>query len=274
MASLDFKLDEDFLFILNFARNSMHLFQNRPVDRALIESWFEKLCLEVYRGIDAKRLRNLYLVKLVTCIQSGALLEPFLAKPSAEPLDPLPPEIVPSNMDEPPWLKEFEAAAANMTPGTAKDFCSYICSRQLENGRGVCLYLAVSVADEGEKPKWFEMGSGRPLLLSEFDKEIEEAYQKMIESTLGAAADSEPEQFIDFAEDLILAIHEEQVGLVGPEENIHLERLITDFKEHITGKPMARDLLRYSPAKRRAFLLGYLEKKLQMQVDEIKLYLH
>ncbi|XP_058820900.1 uncharacterized protein LOC131683116 [Topomyia yanbarensis] len=272
--SLDLKLDEDFLFILNFARNSMHLFQNRPEDRAIIESWFEKLCLEVYRGIDAKRLRNLYLVKLVTCIQSGALLEPFREKPHGVGLDPLPPEIVPSNMDEPPWLAEFDAAAAEMTPGTAKDFSSYVCSRVLENGRGICAYVAVSVADEGEKPKWFEMGSGRPLLLSGFDAEIDKAYEKMIESTVGTAVDEEPAAFIELAEDVIIAIQEEESGLTGPDEHPGLEKFITEFKKHVRGKPMEWELLRYSHKKRRAMLLSFLQKKLQDQVDEIKLYLH
>ncbi|XP_055538021.1 uncharacterized protein LOC129725808 [Wyeomyia smithii] len=265
MSTLDLKLDEDFLFILNFARNNMHLFQNRPGEQALIESWFEKLCLQDYRGTDAKRIRNLYLVKLVTCIQSGVLLDPFLTKPADGPLEPLPQTIAPSNMDEPPWLKEFEETASAMTTGTAKDFSSYVCSRHLENGRGVCLYLAVSVADEGEQPKWFEMGSGRPLLLSEFDKEIDEAYQKLM-----SRENQDSDEFIEFAEELVLAIQEELVGLAAPGDNMYLEDLITGFCANIADKSMGRELQKYGEKQKRAFLLGYLDKKLQLQIEEHK----
>lgn len=272
--SLEFKLDEDFLFVLNFARSSIHLFQNRPVEQGLIESWFEKLCLEIYRGIDNKRLRNLYLVKLVTCIQSGILLEPFLSKPPPGSLVPLPQPIVPSNLDEPPWLKAFETeAAASDEACTAKDFSSYFCSKQLEEGRGICAYLAISVADEGEKPRWFEMGSGKPLLLAEFDKEIEEAFQQFMGQQEESRYLDESDGTGDYSERLLVAIRKELAGQAVAGDDVYLDNLLLEFEACMANKSMGRELDGYNQIQRRAFMLGYLEKKLSLEMEE-KGYIH
>ncbi|XP_029726507.2 uncharacterized protein LOC115265458 [Aedes albopictus] len=268
--ALETKLDEDFLFILSFARSSMYLFQSRPVEQGLIESWFEKLCLEIYRGIDSKRQRNLYLVKLVTCVQSGILTEPFLAKPPAGALDPLPQTIAPSNLDEPPWLKDFEAAEAAAMPiaGGAKDFCSYLCTKQLDDGKGLCAYLAVSVADEGEKPRWFEMGSGRPLLLSELDEEIETAFQDFMGRVVEQGVLEESGGLGEYSEKLLDAIRRELDGQAPAGEDVYLDNLLTELEAHMANKSMGRELETYNQAQRRAFLLGYLKKKLELQLDE------
>lgn len=268
--SLEFKLDEDFLFILGFARSSIYLFQKRPVEQGLIESWFEKLCLEIHHGIDAKRQRNLYLVKLVNCVQSGILTDPFLAKPPTGQLDPLPQTIAPSNLDEPPWLKEFEAEAAAMAleSGGSKDFSSYLCTKQLDDGKGLCAYLAVSVADEGEKPRWFEMGSGRPLLLSELDAEIEAAFQDFMGRVEEDGILEESGGLGEYSEKLLDAIRRELDGQAPAGEDVYLDYLLTELEAHMANKSMGRELETYNHAQRRAFLLGYLEKKLRVQMEE------
>lgn len=273
--SLEFKLDEDFLFILNFARTSIYLFKDRPIERALIESWFEKLCLEIHRGIDNKRLRNLYLVKLVTCIQSGILLDPFLAKPPPGSLEVLPQSIAPSNLDEPPWLKAFEteaAAAAMGEAGMAKDFSSYFCSKQLDDGRGLCAYLAVSVADEGEKPRWFEMGSGKPLLLAELDEEIEQAFQQFMahqeEQDLEESGGTG-----EYGVRLLEAMRKELAGQAAAGDDVYLDNLLLEFEACMANKSMGRELEGYNQGQKRAFMVGYLEKKLSLQLEE-RGYIH
>ncbi|XP_062553371.1 uncharacterized protein LOC134218420 [Armigeres subalbatus] len=267
--SLEFKLDEDFLFILNFARSSMHLFQHRPIEQGLIELWFEKLCLEIHRGIDAKRMRNLYLVKLVNCVQSGILADPFLTKPPTGSLEPLPQTIAPSNLDEPPWIKDFEAESSTLPTGSGtKDFCSYLCTKQLDDGKGLCAYLAVSVADEGEMPRWFEMGSGRPVLLSEMDEEIEAAFQDFMGHVEEAGILEESGGLSEFSEQLLDNIRRELAGQATAGEDVHLDNLLLELEAYMANKSLGRELETYNHEQRRAFLLGYLEKKLHLQMEE------
>ncbi|XP_055632081.1 uncharacterized protein LOC129771948 [Toxorhynchites rutilus septentrionalis] len=271
--SLELKLDEDFLFILNFSQGSIHLFANRPVERTLIESWFEKLCMEPYRGVEAKRLRNLYLVKLVTCIQSGVLVDHFCSKPVPGSLEPLPMAVAPSNMDEPPWLKDFEAGSAGVdVAGGAKNFSSYLCTKKLENNRGLCLYLAVSMADDDHKPEWLDMVTGRPRLLSEQDEEIEEAFQKV--TTAPRDEDGGPDEWEEYNARLLRAIRNELAGSASPRDDTYLEQLLADFGAYIANKSMGRELETYSDDQKRSYMLGYLEKKLEHKPNDKRRYVH
>uniref|UniRef100_A0A1Q3FTD8 DUF4485 domain-containing protein n=1 Tax=Culex tarsalis TaxID=7177 RepID=A0A1Q3FTD8_CULTA len=271
--TLDHKLDEDFLFILNFARSSLHLFKDRPVERSLIDAWFEKLCLELHRGIEAKRIRNLYLVKLVTCIQSGVLQDPFLVFPTRAPLEPLPQAIAAYNLDEPPWLAEFENAAARMTSNVgAKDFSTYQCVRRLDNGKGICAYVAVSVADEGEIPEWVEMGSGKPVQLDV--SSAFKTYMDAVEEQLDQSGSGEAGEMDAYCDLLLGAIRRELAGAVAQGEDAYLEQLLVDFGEHIADKPLGREMEVYNATEKRACLLGYLEKMLENRQDEKMRYLH
>jgi hypothetical protein len=148
-------LDENFLFLLDLIKNHQHTFYERPDQDVLSRSWINKLCIEKYEGIDQKRNRNLYMCKLLACMQARKLSGPFLQRPKPDELKQWP-QVLPM-LKEPQWVKDLaaESAAANYMGG--KDYRTYIATKELDRGRGMCALLSVSIADEGKEPEWYQI---------------------------------------------------------------------------------------------------------------------
>lgn len=74
------KLDDDFLFYVNFTSTFLKRISDHDVFR-MCRNWILKLCTEPCEGVDRKRCRNMYLANLLIHMQSGKLEEPFLQPP-------------------------------------------------------------------------------------------------------------------------------------------------------------------------------------------------
>ena len=229
MKHLEIKLDEDFIFIVNFTKNSFANFagKHKERERHLCQSWLNKLCGdEVFKGVDEKRKRNQYLIKLLTNVQNGALTNPFLNHPPRGKLDEIQlPQI--SNMAEPPWVKEFLDREAQQVNVGGKDFQYYVSTKLLDNNRGACAYLAISVADEGEVPKWLRLGSSKPFELEDFEVQIEDVYKEIMNQQ---PTDEDLYHFEDY---IIKVIDDELSGQSSPGENYNLEKLLEQFEGYL-----------------------------------------
>jgi hypothetical protein len=190
------------------------------------------------------------MVKLVTNMQDGTLKEPFLVMPPKGALAEIPmPKI--SNLAEPPWLKEFMEREAAQSHVGGRDFQYYVSTKRLDRNRGVCAYMAVSVTDEGEKPKWLQMGSSKPFELDNFEEQIESIYKQIMHR------DATEEDLLNY-EDLILqAIDAELSGQVKAGVSYNLEKILEQFETFM----MMRD--ENVVEKGRRFLLQILRQTIQ-----------
>lgn len=172
--STEQRLDEDFVFILDFFGTYMGNFKSKPIEQEIFQQWLDKLCIEPQRGRQKKRIRNSYLCKLFTCLQASRLTPPFTEKPGNGPLQPMP-NIPVSAGAEPPWLKEFLAEQKNQAifnemsgdastaTAAAKQNRTYLATKLMKNDNGACAYLAVSTptktGDTVKPPQWISMAT-------------------------------------------------------------------------------------------------------------------
>lgn len=137
------RLDQHFVFIMDFSkcyRFTLAKFTNENIN--IFKIWLHKLCVEPYDTIAKKRLRNAYASKLLTCLSMGQLTLPFTEIPQLGYLEPI---SVNKTVDaEPLWLKDF--VSVENANDTANDN-TYMASKVLDNEKGACAYVAVSMND-------------------------------------------------------------------------------------------------------------------------------
>lgn len=153
-SDLSLRLDEDFMFLFSFAKKFLKSIQDQPQ----AEKWMDKLLYGDVEGLFAKNNRNTYLNKLIACLQTGHLHEPFLSPP---PVDSLPSWESDDQffMNEEPekWIEDLIRRENDEVHVGGKDFETYLSTKILDENRGACSYLAVSVANEGDEHSWHRL---------------------------------------------------------------------------------------------------------------------
>ncbi|KAJ8970893.1 hypothetical protein NQ314_000980 [Rhamnusium bicolor] len=152
---LDAKLDEDFLFYLNFTNTFLKRLTDRETQHRC-RVWLFKLCGEPCEGIQRKRCRNMYLAQLLISMQNNHLDRPFLESPhdvdiinATEIFGPIPKNIQFTAID---WLNDSEYDVKSEEPMADKKGRTYIATRTLPNGQGAFAYIGVSLTNE--EPMW------------------------------------------------------------------------------------------------------------------------
>lgn len=169
------RLDENYLFLLNFVESSMTSLT--PEQQALSKKWLIKLGTEANsESVEGKLKRNAYLGKLITCMQDVHFAGIFATPP---PSGPLPAEQwkVPHYTETPVWLDGLVERQANRINVGGKNFETYVSTKMFEDGRGACAYVAVSVKNEGDRSAWKKIHPNE-------HKKIHEMYKREIGKSL------------------------------------------------------------------------------------------
>lgn len=148
------RLDDDFLFLLQFANNPMKTLNQRKQE--LSKMWILKLtesCQEM--NVTSKMRRNDYLTKLLNCIQTATFTEPFNHPPPKKDLPHLDYDYNKIFETFPEWISELKAREERDIKVGGRGFETYFSSKFLDNG--ACAYLAVSVQNEGDKSAWMKI---------------------------------------------------------------------------------------------------------------------
>lgn len=150
------RLDENYLFLLNFVESSL---TGLSIDHSyLAKQWLTKIgTVGTDPNSEADKLkRNSYLAKLITCMQEKHFTGIFANLPNK---DPLPEEewTFPHYTETPKVLQEIINREATRIKVGGKNFETYVSTKMFENGRGSCAYVAVSVKNEGDKKAWTKM---------------------------------------------------------------------------------------------------------------------
>lgn len=138
------RLDQNFVFIMDFSssfRFNMTKFTNDNV--YTFKLWLHRLCVDPYDTITKKRMRNAYASKLLTCMAMGQLTLPFTRIPLLGQLEPI--SIETAVDPDPQWLEDFVSAKDDKDASNGN---TYMASKVLDNGKGACAYVAVSMKDK------------------------------------------------------------------------------------------------------------------------------
>lgn len=255
-SNLNFKLDKDFLYILDFSKNLLNNFSKDPTQNSLCNQWLTKLNSVSYEGMTAKRTRNSYLTKLIICMYDGKLSGMFLKKPPAGDLESIPmPFIIES---EPYWLND--AIGSDENDG-AKDCQTYMSTQMLDNNCGICAYFGMNIVDEGdEEYNWLNIGDG-----SKFDKKIDDIFENdvmlnfenliRIESMKKV---TEENAFVEHRKFLIKLILKELEGK-AKQKNPDLEEVLLVYLKQIRGTEEEQAYKNLSSERKRNFLLSNLK---------------
>ncbi|XP_037904757.1 uncharacterized protein LOC119647727 [Hermetia illucens] len=255
---VDLRLDEDFLFIFNFSKDILTNLTERPQENELCQHWLAKLCMERVEGLHAKRLRNNYLVRLLSFLREGKLADPFLVPPKDGPLEPLP--VIEITDKEPPWLKQLIAESEQETDyEAAKDCRLYLNTKVFDENRGACAYLAISVADEGNVPHWIQTGD-----TSGFEEHLKEVLKALNLSISGVKDESDVSEYDDakhrdFVQFIVDAIGMELSGMVDPETLPTLECFLEKFMDGIKDTSLMKEIEKVSKPQQRHCLLVQLQ---------------
>lgn len=148
------RLDDDFMFLLQFVNNPMKNLTERKQE--LAKEWILKLstsCDE--QNITTKLKRNDYITKLLTCIQTATFTEPFNQSPPIKDLPHLDYDFNKIIHDFPDWINELKDREEKDIKIGGRGFETYFSSKFLENG--ACAYIAVSVLNEGDRSAWMKI---------------------------------------------------------------------------------------------------------------------
>lgn len=153
------RLDNHFLFLLRFYDDPT---KKLPDEKKVIATqWIEKLStIHDSQTITAKTRRNEYLTKLLNCVQSGILCEPFNQSPPNNNQLPHVDFGFSKVVEEiPNWVSELKRREECEVKVGGKNFETYLSSKLLENG--ACAYLAVSAQNEGSRNAWTKIKPNR-----------------------------------------------------------------------------------------------------------------
>lgn len=271
------RLDEDFVFILNFFGSYMNNFKttSKLVEHDIFQAWLDKLCIEPQQGRAKKRLRNSYLCKLFTCLQATRLTPPFTLKPKAGPLTPLP--NIPVNATaEPPWLRKFLAEQENKAIFNETDEqinCkTYLATKMMKNEKGACAFLAVSAPgkDEGaadnnndqwhnspiRPPQWISMATDDELIQGKQPnvENMPKKGQTLKDLYASLSLEERKQIYKDIQNEL------DDVSL--PFTNDRMEQMVQKYKDGLLHE-QRMEMLSMGPHRSRNWLLKEVQKNLK-----------
>lgn len=264
---LEAKLDEDFLFYLNFTNT----FLRRLTDRDTYlkaKIWLRKLIEDPCEGIQRKRCRNIYLSHLLVNMQNNKLEGPFLQNPFeidiADALQIFGP--IPDTIEPPSWLNDTDLHITE--EGTEKkEGRTYVATRTLPNGQGAFAYIGVSLTDK--EPMW--IGAGE----SSFDQGLRAKYHELIppqyemEKILARRKDpKEREKVLNFYDVLLRCIADELDGK-QTDENETIEGLLIQLIHDLCNKGAYEPYEALGEAERRIELLLVLFERVKVRRDRV-----
>lgn len=255
MSDLNRKLDEDFLYILEFSKHEFNNFSKTPIQNSLCNQWLTKLSSGTYEGMNAKRTRNSYLTKLIVCMFRGKLTDMFLQQPPEGDLKSIPmPHIIEA---EPYWLNDIigSGKAIDGVQGCQ----TYMSTELLDNNRGICAYLAMNVVDEGDPDThWMNLGDGM-----KFEQRIEDIFdnderlnlEKLIRNESMKTV-TEENVYFEHRNFLIKSILNELEGKTKEGESSDFEEGLQAYLTEIRGTEEEDIYKNLSPKKKRRLLLS------------------
>lgn len=169
------RLDENFLFLLNFADEGIvKLKQNQ---QELAQKWLLKLSSMTAKAADAKLSRNVYLNEMILQMQEGLLLAPFTSLP---PQGDLPKKNFESDrasdqIENQEWIDKLMKDKQQEVYVGGKNFETYLSTKMFEGGRGACAYLAVSCQNEGDNSAWTQLRSNQKR-----DKKLDDLFKEEV----------------------------------------------------------------------------------------------
>ncbi|VEN48521.1 unnamed protein product [Callosobruchus maculatus] len=266
---LEAKLDEDFLFYLNFTDTFLRKITNKDVAQKC-EVWLAKLLAEPSEGIDKKRCRNMYLAHLLINMQNGVLEKPFSEPPydadirnATQIFGPIPDTIEP-----PAWLNDTDYDPNKSEQAEKKDGRTYVATRTLPDGQGAIAYIGVSLTDQ--EPMW--LGGGE----SSFDRGMQRKFDDMcpalneIEKILARRKDpKEREKVLAFYDVLMQNIADELDGKETA-ENETIEGLLIQLVHDLMDKNQYEAYEELPENERRNELLLLLFDRVKIRRDKVQ----
>lgn len=264
---LEAKLDEDFLFYLNFTDTFLRRITDEETKfRATV--WLHKLIGDPCEGIDKKRGRNLYLANLLIQMQNNKLEAPFTENPFEidimKAVDIFGP--VPETIEPPEWLNDTECEPKPDEDTNLKQGRTYVATRTLPHGQGAFAYVGVSLTDK--EPMW--LGAGE----SSFDPGMKERFDEMVRQTemekiLARRKDPrEREKVLTFYDVLMQNIADELDGKETP-ENETIEGLLIQLIHDLNDKGQYEPYEQLEEVERRVELLLILFDRVKARRDKI-----
>lgn len=264
---IEAKLDEDFLFYLNFTNT----FLRRITDRETLiraKLWLYKLIGEPCEGIQRKRCRNIYFSHLLVNIQNSKLEGPFQQNPfdvdvanATEVFGPIPETIEP-----PSWLNDTEFRLSD-EPREKKQGRTYVATRTLPNGQGAFAYIGVSLTDK--EPMWIGAGEGS------LDERLKVKFAEMVppqyemEKILARRKDpKEREKVLNFYDVLLRSIADELDGKLT-DENETVEGLLVQLIHDLNNKGQYEQYEGLEETERRIELLMLLFQRVKARRDRV-----
>lgn len=264
---LEAKLDEDFLFYLNFTNTFLRRITDKDT-QVRAKLWLYKLIGEPCEGIQRKRCRNIYFSHLLVNMQNNKLEGPFIQNPFetdvANALQTFGP--IPETIEAPPWLNDTDYSATGDVR-ESKQGRTYVATRTLPNGQGAFAYIGVSLTDK--EPMW--IGAGE----SSFDQELKMKFAEMIppqyemEKILARRKDpKEREKVLHFYDVLLRCIADELDGKDAA-DNETIEGLLIQLIHDLNNKGLYEPYEDMEEGDRRLELLLILFERVKTRRDRV-----
>ncbi|KAJ8924526.1 hypothetical protein NQ315_007324 [Exocentrus adspersus] len=265
---IEAKLDEDFLFYLNFTNTFLKRLPDAQMEHKC-RVWLYKLCGEPCEGIEMKRCRNIYLANLLVCMQNGVLDPPFLQSPhdidimnATEIFAP-----VPDSVEPPDWLNDTDYHIHSDEASSDKKGRTYIATRTLPNGQGAFAYVGISLTNE--EPMW--LGAGEGLLAQQMEEKYAEMVPPVHEMEKILARRKSPAErmkVLTFYDVLLQNIADELDGK-DTTQNETVEGLLVQLVHDLTEKGMYQDYEAMEEGQKRYELLLLLFDRVKIRRDKV-----
>lgn len=261
------KLDEDFLFYLNFIGTFLRRISDKETQlRAKL--WLHKLLGEPCEGIHRKRCRNIYLSHLLVNMQNNNLEVPFLRNPYTTDVANAPQTFgpIPDTIEPPSWLNDTDYNISD-DHHDEQQGRTYVATRTLPNGQGAFAYIGVSLTER--EPMW--IGAGE----SSFDQNLKMKFTETVspqyemEKILARRKDpKEREKVLNFYDVLLQCIADELDGK-QTSENETVEGLLIQLIHDLTNKGAFEPYEAMEETDRRIELLLLLFDRVKVRRDRV-----
>lgn len=264
---LEAKLDEDFLFYLNFTNTFLRRISDKET-QTKAKIWLYKLIGEPCDGIQRKRCRNIYLSNLLVSMQNNKLEGPFSRNPFETDITDAPQIFgtVPENIETPEWLNDTDFIVPEECR-EKKSGRTYVATRTLPNGQGAFAYIGVSLTDK--EPMW--IGAGENALEQDFKIKYAEMIppQYEMEKILARRKDpKEREKVLSFYDVLLRCIADE-LDAKQTAENETIEGLLIQLINDLNNKGAYEPYEAMEEGDRRNDLLLLLFQRVKARRDKV-----
>ncbi|XP_037953426.1 uncharacterized protein LOC119683693 [Teleopsis dalmanni] len=129
MEDYDYQLMQDFMLYLDLCKNPDCVFDRGSPYITVTRLWLEKLCRYECENMDDRRMRNIYMSHLVSCLNGKKLLGPFLLKPPD------------GKLEETDFLRDHCAPAGSQGGGMGSVPCCPLPKPPSRNSSNICGFM-------------------------------------------------------------------------------------------------------------------------------------